>query len=112
MLGDRLPPPSPFFYLVEWLFELGITESSGMGAQPISWTEIANWSTLSGHVLSPGEAVALRHLSTEYVRMLTEGEDPGCPPPWVSEERNRVAVSDKLSSIFKSMIAGRKSRDG
>ena len=78
----ELPPVEGGEYLLGYLFEVGPTMAAGMGAAPVTHTEIAAWCGLTGIVLHPWEARFLRRLSLEYVGENHRAEKLGCAPPW------------------------------
>lgn len=104
----QLPPLPTYGYIVMWLFDIGIFSSSGMGASPLTWSELLAWSTLSGHSPTTAEAEAIIRLSREYVTKLSAAEDPSCPPPWSGDRESPADVSKKLGAILDRMIAQRE----
>jgi hypothetical protein len=90
-----LPPIQHAHRLLSLFIELGMAGASGMGAAPLSWSEIAQWQSLTAQPLQPWEARALRMASVEYVGQLHQSTDPACPPPWsampTEDDRQRVA---------------------
>jgi len=95
-------PPNPAPYLVERLVEIGLTEAAGMGASPISWSQIDAWSRLTGTVLQPWEARLLRRLSAEYLSMSRTAESLQCAPPWRApvSVREREIEEERLRSVL------------
>lgn len=91
-------PLSDALYLVDFLFEVGPTASSGMGEGPIDFGDLDAWQRQIGFVLQPWEARFLRRLSIEYLVQSQKSEKPDCPAPWKPEE----FVQD-LSFVAKSL---------
>lgn len=95
-------PPNPLPHLINWLIEIGITESSGMGPLPLSWREIRAWQN-SVHVrLAPWEARLLRHLSVAYIAQGRKAESENCPAPWRTEvtRREREIEEEVLRTVL------------
>lgn len=98
-------PPNPLPYITDWLFEIGPVVSDGMGSAEISWRDFVAWQTISGVTLMPWEASLLKRLSAEFLAEMHEAKNIDRPAPWVSEvERNREAISRKVSNAFKAMV--------
>lgn len=106
----RLPWIDGGEHLVLWLMEVGPAASSGMGMERISYREIGEWQRLCGIPVQPWEVRALRRLSGEYIQQSEISRDPLCPQPWLEElpDDDRAQVSDKISQMFRSMIAAQK----
>lgn len=71
MLDDEgvepeMPPLEWGEYLIGWLFEVGPTVFTGMGAGPVPPPNIESWQRQSGLTLSPWEFKTLLRLSAEY----------------------------------------------
>jgi hypothetical protein len=99
-------------HLLEILFELGPTKSSGMGQQVgIDEIDLVAWQYNQGVSLSPWEAKAVRTLSKEYAYMLGQASDVNCPPPWVDpnilSEQRRQKISDAMSSWADKINVGK-----
>ena len=58
----ELPHLIGYEYLIEWLFEIGVSMHTGMGSVPLSWQEIESWG--KDLDLTPWEKKMLRELST------------------------------------------------
>lgn len=68
-----LPIPTGTEYLWEWFNELqGARTSNGFGANPITYTEMAAWATLSGRDLEPFEVRLLKDLDLLYLSAVAE----------------------------------------
>lgn len=81
------------------------------GAQPLSWSEIASFSKLSGLSLEPWEARQLRSMSAAYVAGLASGSNPLRPSPVFADRPEedpglaveRKIISDRLKSGFSAL---------
>lgn len=92
-VGVKTPPlpPCPLPHVIGWLFEIGLQDSIGMGAAPLSWREINGWCDATGVDLSGWDRRLIRRLSVDYVGEARRAEDESCPSPWrapvTAEER-------------------------
>ncbi len=75
-------PPNPAPHITGWLIEMGLTQAAGMGAGPISSSELAAWQDNTGVRLAPWEARLIRELSRLYLAEGRLAESENCPPPW------------------------------
>lgn len=78
-------PPNPAPCIVDWLVEMGITESNGMASVPLSWREIDAWCARTAVDLPPWTGRIIRKLSVAYVSEARKAESETCPPPWRPE---------------------------
>lgn len=63
---DIVIPPAGE-YLLEWLWDIMASQPTGEnGPNPISCTELANWSLLTGNALNRREVAILRRLDSAY----------------------------------------------
>lgn len=105
MKKDGIPirmPPNPLPHFVAWFVEIGISESKGMGASPLSWREINEWQRATGVELSPWEAKLIRRLSTEYLAEGRKAESENHPAPWRAEvtKREREIEQQRLVRVL------------
>lgn len=87
-------------YLIDWLFDIGVSMHTGMGSVPISWQEIESWG--KDMDLSPWEKKMLRDLSTEYVSYSQKASEPDCPQPffrYISEEQRKTVSNNILNTL-------------
>lgn len=75
-------PPCGARYLVGYLFEIGPTESIGMGAAPLSHRELEAWQHNTGIALSAWEVRTLKRLSADYLGEAQQATARDRPPPW------------------------------
>ncbi len=95
-------PPNPAPHIITRLVEIGLTESNGMGATPLSWREIVAWQSATGVILSPWEARLIRSLSISYIAEGRRAEAEACPPPWRTAltAQERMAAEDALWAVL------------
>lgn len=95
-------PPNPLPHLINWLIEIGITESTGTGPKPLSWREIRAWQSNVHVRLAPWEARLLRHLSVAYIAQGRKAESENCPAPWHTEvtQREREIEEEVLRAVL------------
>jgi hypothetical protein len=98
-----LPDPGPAAYLASYLWEIGPVLPTGMGAAPITHSELASWQSNTGCELNAWEAQTLRELSKAWLNQQHESQDPTAPAPWVDvEPETRSSRLDaQARSIFK-----------
>jgi hypothetical protein len=92
-------------HLVRYLYEIGPTLPGGMGAVPLTHSEIMAWQSNTGVELQPWEARFLYRLSREFLSQSHKSEAPECPPPWVDAppEVNREQVGKSLFNVLEKM---------
>ena len=78
----EMPPLIWGEYLLGYLFEFGPTMAAGMGAGPLTASEIESWQHLLGIEFEPWEARLLRRLSNEYLAESHKATKRDCPPPF------------------------------
>jgi hypothetical protein len=113
--SDAMPQIEAGAHLLEILFEVGPSKSSGMGAQTgIDEIDLVAWQYNQGISLTPWEAKAVRTLSKEYAHMLGQASDATCPPPWVDQSimtyERRQKIADAMSSWADSFNVGKTSQ--
>lgn len=96
-----LLPPNPAPYLLEWLFDIGPSVSTGMGEAMIGWRDIEAWQSINGVEVQPWEARTLRRLSRDFLNQQYEAKQPGCPAPYSLDEKQ---VRDRVADQFKAMV--------
>jgi len=99
--------------LTEYLLEVGPATSSQMGMEPISFTEIANWSKLVGIELSSWEVSTVHQMSVSYTNGYSLGQDPASTAPYktleIAPEKIAAGVDDIFAQINKHLKSkGRK----
>ncbi len=93
-------------YLIGYLFEVGPTGSNGMGATPITWTEIDAYCRRGGIDLAPWEARLIRRLSAEYVSEAHKATENFYPAPWwpEGEVAEQQAAEDIRRPLTKAEV--------
>lgn len=77
---DLIGPPLPDRYEHLWYAFLdlhGGRSYNGMGANPLSWTDILAWDTLTNAGLQEWEVRVIKALDALWLRMTNEGQDSG-----------------------------------
>ena len=103
---DNIVPPmpsNPLPHMITRLIEIGLTETTGMGPAPLSWSAIAAWQAVTGVPLAAWEARLIRNLSVAYIGESRRAESENCPPPW------RAPVTDRernLETARLQMVLG------
>lgn len=69
----------------------------------VSWSDIAAWKTVTGTILTPGEALAVKDMSAGYMAQLHKSLEPDCPSPNIEVVSNRANVEHKLKALFSMM---------
>jgi hypothetical protein len=95
-------PPNPAPIILAHFIEVGVNETGGMAAAPISWGEIAAWASETGTPASPWEKRLLRQMSIEYLSQGRKAESENAPPPWRGEvtQEERDAEADLLDDLL------------
>jgi hypothetical protein len=76
MAVDPGGPPCPreLAYILAWFAELSAARAQGFaGPAPLSYSEIAAWSTLTGNTPTPYETRMLRALDAALMRTVNNG---------------------------------------
>lgn len=97
-------------HILEYLFEIGPTVPLGMSSGPVPFSEIEAWQRVTGIELSPWESRVIRRLSRDYLEQSFESRDPGCEPPFDSDEvesKRRDLVALQISQIIKPKTAAK-----
>jgi len=93
--GDiEMPELKGFSYLADWLYDIGLTQQSGMGEEPLPLTEIYTWG--KGINITHFEAMTMKNLSLSYLSMKSRGTKPNCPRPFVPKTENTEKKIDKF----------------
>ncbi|HEY0130111.1 MAG TPA: hypothetical protein VGB57_01815 [Allosphingosinicella sp.] len=96
-IADPPMPPNPAPHIVAWLIEIGLTESNGMAAAPLSWRELSAWQDNTGVPLAAWESRLIRQLSVAYAAESRRAESENCPPPWRTEVTQREIEAAEAS---------------
>lgn len=97
-------------YLVSYWQELGMVTHTGVGAVPLSASELAAWQRGVSLELEPWEFRVLLEMSRVYLHQLHESEKPECPPPYGDPVNlyDRDIVGKKVSNAFKALIQSKR----
>jgi len=70
---SEFPPAAA--HVLGWFWELNACRgSNGFGANPISYSEISAWASLTGHIMRPAEVRLLRVIDGAYLSVMNERE--------------------------------------
>jgi hypothetical protein len=92
-------------YLIAYLYELGPTVASGMGAGPVTFAEMAAWQAARGFELAPWEARLLRRLSVDYLAESNRATKRDCLPPWGGSIAVRVSRNKAAARALELFLA-------
>jgi hypothetical protein len=70
-----------FTHLIEWIHELGFFLNGGMGAIPLSYSEIKAFSDLTQNPVTPFDAKVLRDMSNAFISTQEKAKDSECKDP-------------------------------
>lgn len=101
----EMPPFDQGEYLIGYLYEVGPTVAAGMGAGPVTFTEIAAWQAARGFELEPWEARLLRRLSIDYLAESQRATKRECPPPWGGSVAVRVSANRAAARALELFLA-------
>jgi hypothetical protein len=99
-----MPDIGDFQHLLDYLFELDICKSSGMGLYPIGFDDLTHWQNLTGVIVNSFEASALVRLSRIYVNFYnrfdrTNEDDPSA----ILNPLSADVISSQLKTALRSM---------
>ncbi|MGQ3193101.1 MAG: hypothetical protein ACT6UH_00680 [Hydrogenophaga sp.] len=109
--GGRAELPTAPEYLAQWLHDLGLCESGGMGPVPLSASEIAAWAAGTGHRLLGWEFEALQAASRAYVDEFT-AERPEPPDGQTEGFVDPDVLNAKAARIFEKLATPVNRRQG
>lgn len=99
-----LPEVNFGYYLVGLLEDIGGVVQNGMGAVPITWTDLKSWADMSGITLTYWELSTLKHMSEAYATELFLATDPKKAPPYKTQEVYRAPdLDNRLKNYFKEV---------
>lgn len=74
--GEKNPdiePPDGAEHILDWFWDLSAARSHGFsGPNPLSLSDIANWSRLTGEIVTREEVGILRQIDAAYVAAVAE----------------------------------------
>lgn len=104
-LGGKPPLPPVEFgdHLIGWLMEVGPVSSSGMGAVPVSFSELRAWQAVCAHVVSAWEFQTLHSMSVAYVGESVKADSHQAPPPWIApmDDDKRLRVAQHIRNVLR-----------
>lgn len=100
-----MPEAGDFNHLIDYLSELDICKSSGMGLYPLGFDDLINWQVLTGVRINSFEASSLVKLSRLYVNSYNRFDKTNEIDP--SAILNPLA-SDVISSQLKTALRSMK----
>jgi hypothetical protein len=96
-------PPNPAPHITEWLFDIGPSQSNGMGEVPISWQEMDHWQRVVGIELQRWEAQLLRRLSRDFVAARHDARKNDAPSP-MDQARTPAEQDAAVEKVFAMWI--------
>lgn len=93
----EMPPLDWGDHLIGWLFEVG----PGNDGKPITWGEIEAWKNMTGTIVAPFEALALRSLSVDYIGELFSAKSPDRARP---HGNKAVENSQSLKNALRRLV--------
>lgn len=62
-----------FAHIVDWFWDLSTARQSGFsGPNPLSLTDIANWTALSGNLITPDEVSIIRAMDAAFLAAMAK----------------------------------------
>ena len=102
-------------YLVTFLFEAGLVQSTGMGVNPLPWSEIESWLRVTQLNLSVWEKLTIKNMSEVYAGALSTSTKKDSVAPYTPTdnalELDRGIISSRLKSVFASFIRDKQEND-
>lgn len=98
----KMPDAGDFNHLLDYLFELDICKSTGMGIYPIGFDDLLNWQSLTGVRLNSYESSTLVKLSRHYVNQFNRFDKQNVFDP-VAIINPNSQVSNQLKTALRSM---------
>ena len=87
------------------LSSIGEAKVSSSGLASIEWSDIVAWMQATRAMLSPGEAEAIKYLSSCYVSQYYQSMEKGALSPHMESPPNREQVAGKMKTLF-AMLRG------
>lgn len=96
--------------VVNYFHGLGFNLNYGMGAFPLTWSEINSFSELKAESIGEWEADQLIMMSREYCSWSIKGKDKFCLSPWDHEDYDPIAANrEKVAIQAKALRTARNS---
>ncbi|RYF70394.1 MAG: hypothetical protein EOO22_14420 [Comamonadaceae bacterium] len=88
--------------LIDYFWEVGPTESTGMGPAPLTFQELHAWQMQMGLDLPPWQVRQLQLMSRAFLSESIRAEKPDCPAPWAAPALDRPAVAKHIRNLLRS----------
>ena len=85
--------PEADIYIVSCWHTLGLNSNYGMGAFPLTWSEISAFSSSQALRLSQWECEQLIMMSREYCSFINKSKERHYPSPWDHEDYNALEAN-------------------
>lgn len=92
-------------YLIHFLYEVGPTLAAGMGAGPLTYSEIEAWQRANGIELLPWESALMRRLSCEYASESYAATKRDRPAPFGGDAPVRRLAQSEIDRKLNSFLA-------
>ena len=93
-------------YLVTLLFEAGLVQNTGMGVNPLPWSEIESWLRVTQLELSVWERITIKSMSEIYAAALSAAAKKDSQAPYTHVDEaliaDRTMIASKLKNVFAS----------
>lgn len=93
------PPLDRAEYLLGWFYQVGPSQSGGLGEGPLSFGEMESWARMTGAHVTPWDVGLLRRLSVEYLQERHRATKADAEPPWKAE------TDDEITQIQRESVA-------
>lgn len=99
-----MPDAGDFKHLIEYLIELDLCKSSGMGLQPFSFDDLISWQRLTGVRINSFESSTLINLSRLYVNSYNRFDKTNeSDPSAILNPLSADVISSQLKTALRSM---------
>ena len=100
----KMPDAGDFKHLIEYLIELDLCKSSGMGLQPFSFDDLISWQRLTGVRINSFESSTLINLSRLYVNSYNRFDKTNeSDPSAILNPLSADVISSQLKTALRSM---------
>lgn len=88
-------------YLFEYLMRIGPCFNTGMGQEPLNWTELEAWQKVNGITLTPWELSIIRKASIVYVEQVQLSRKADCVSPIRLIEQDPDKFTNHIKNILR-----------
>ena len=100
----KMPDAGDFKHLIEYLIELDLCKSSGMGLQPFGFDDLISWQRLTGVRINSFESSTLINLSRLYVNSYNRFDKTNeSDPSAILNPLSSDVISSQLKTALRSM---------